>query len=78
MKPKSLWSIAASIMASRCLGFVCVVRATNVAPAEMACLHGLMGWSIAPHMSVLLLNPIGEVGEVCFFVRPYTLLSITT
>src|SRR6516162_10330418 len=29
-------------------------------------------------MSVLLLKPSGDVGEVCFLVRPYTSLSMTT
>jgi hypothetical protein len=32
--------------------------------------HRVDRLSIAPVGSVLLLNPMGEVGEVCFFVRP--------
>ena len=43
MKLKPSWSIAASIICSTWFGFVCVVRATNVAPAEIACLTGLIG-----------------------------------
>jgi len=70
MKLKPSWSIAASIVLSRCGMFVAVLRATNVAPAEMACLSGLIGRSVDPHTSVLDLKPIGDVGEVCFFVRP--------
>ena len=46
------------------------VRATKVAPLATSFFIGLTGWSIAPVGSVLDLNPIGEVGEVCFFVRP--------
>ncbi len=43
MKLKPSWSIAASIICKTWFGFVCVVRATNVAPAAMACFIGLMG-----------------------------------
>jgi len=42
----------------------------NVAPALMSFFIGFTGMSIAPVGSVLLLNPIGDVGEVCFFVSP--------
>src|SRR6266487_5826814 len=70
MKLKPSWSIAASIIWRTWFGLVEVVRATNVAPAESACFIGLIGWSTAPQVSVLLLKPGGEVGEVCFFVRP--------
>jgi len=42
----------------------------KVAPAAIACFIGLIGWSSEPVTSVLLLKPIGDVGEVCFFVRP--------
>ena len=78
MNPKPSWSIAASIICRTWFGLVCVVRATNVAPAAIACFIGLIGWSTAPQVSVLLLKPGGDVGEVCFFVRPYTQLSMTT
>ena len=56
--------MAASIMASTWFGLVAVVRATKVAPAEIACLIGLMGRSLEPQMSVFDLKPMGEVGEV--------------
>ena len=46
------------------------LRATKVAPLFTSVRMGLMGWSIAPVGSVLDLKPRGEVGEVCFLVRP--------
>jgi hypothetical protein len=54
------------------------LRAMNVAPLLTSVPMGLIGWSIAPVGSVLDLNPTGDVGEVCFFVRPYTKLSMMT
>jgi hypothetical protein len=38
----------------------------KVAPALISCFIGLTGMSIAPVGSVLLLKPMGDVGEVCF------------
>jgi len=42
----------------------------KLAPALMSCFIGFTGMSMAPVGSVLDLKPMGEVGEVCFFVRP--------
>ena len=47
-----------------------LVSAMNVAPDAMSCFMGLIGWSIAPVGSVFDLKPIGDVGDVCFFVSP--------
>ena len=55
---------------SRWFTFVAVLRPTKVAPALMACFIGFTGRSVLPPMSVFDLKPMGEVGEVCFFVRP--------
>ncbi len=62
--------MARSIIWIMWLTWVAWVRATKVAPAQMSCFIGLTGWSIAPVGSVFDLKPIGDVGEVCFFVRP--------
>ncbi len=44
MKLNPSWSIAASIICKTLVRVrVCVVRATKVAPAAMACFIGLMG-----------------------------------
>ncbi len=58
--------MAASIICRTWFGLVWVVRATKVAPAEMACFIGLMGWSSAPVTSVLLLKPMRRGGRSLF------------
>ena len=61
---------ARSIMSTMWLTCVAWLRATKVAPLLSSVRIGLIGWSIAPHGSVFDLKPMGEVGEVCFLVRP--------
>jgi len=61
---------ARSIISVMWLTWVAWLRATKVAPLLSSVRIGLMGWSMAPQGSVLDLKPSGEVGDVCFFVRP--------
>src|SRR5437588_12440558 len=70
MTLKPWWSMARSIIWIMWLTWVAWVRAMKLAPALMSCFIGFTGMSMAPVGSVLDLKPMGDVGEVCFFVRP--------
>ena len=51
----------------------CATNDTLVTPSVTV--SGFSASSAAPRGVVLLLSPRGDVGDACFFVRPYTWLS---